>query len=227
MFRFTSCLVIGVVLLTVGQSMAATVASQWTVEDGGNGHWYEPVASGDGISWGDARAEAIARGGDLATITSAAENVFVYSLVDSREFWDSVDSLGPWLGGYQDPLASDPAENWHWVTGESWDFTSWARSEPNDWGKEEDRLMFYWRKFTTDTPVWNDQDGARRINGFVIEYVPEPSSLALLAMGAVGILAYGWQRWRRRVPVIRAEDGLVCHCLAQAVLSRASKRGRS
>ena len=46
---------------------------QWSVESGGNGHWYEAVYTGSPtsyISWDDAKAGAEAPGGYLACITS-------------------------------------------------------------------------------------------------------------------------------------------------------------
>jgi hypothetical protein len=33
-------------------------------------------------------------------------------------------------------------------------------------------------------------------HGFVIQLVPEPSTLALMAGGLCGLLAYAWRRWK-------------------------------
>ena len=46
-----------------------------------NGHWY--AINDHAVSWTQARAEALAAGGYLATVTSSAENVFVASLLSS------------------------------------------------------------------------------------------------------------------------------------------------
>jgi len=54
---------------------------QWS----GNGHWYEAIPAS--IAWTDAKAAAEAKGGYLATITSAAENTFVAGIVASSEYW--------------------------------------------------------------------------------------------------------------------------------------------
>jgi len=47
----------------------------WTVESGGNGHYYEYVSTGK--PWPEARQDALARRGYLATITSPEENAFI------------------------------------------------------------------------------------------------------------------------------------------------------
>ena len=62
------------------QSAFAEEAIQWTKADGGNGHWYalDPT---DGISWTDARAVALESGGDLASMSSEAENLAIHDLL--------------------------------------------------------------------------------------------------------------------------------------------------
>ena len=55
---------------------------QWPGSAGGNDHSYEAVLATSGITWDNAYSAAEARGGYLATITSAAENEFVFSLRD-------------------------------------------------------------------------------------------------------------------------------------------------
>ena len=61
-------------------------------------------------------AEAVKRGGYLATITSAEENAFVFALIrDNPALWahrPSGNSFGPWIGGYQPAGSSEPADGW-------------------------------------------------------------------------------------------------------------------
>ena len=72
-------------LLSTGilNSIAVSGPVQWKIADGGNDHWYEVFAVPDSINWTDAKAAAEAIGSDshLATITSAEENEFIFSLV--------------------------------------------------------------------------------------------------------------------------------------------------
>jgi len=56
--------------------------AMWSESNGGNGHWYELVSTS--VSWEEANAEAQARGGYLATITSAEENAYVMGLAPAN-----------------------------------------------------------------------------------------------------------------------------------------------
>src|SRR4030042_2151515 len=96
-----------------------------------NGHCYEAVLA-PGVSWDQAQAQCVARGGHLVTITSAEENAFVFSLVSGNaSFWflDAFgNGLGPWLGGYQISGSVGPAGGWGGVTGEAfYASTNWGR----------------------------------------------------------------------------------------------------
>ena len=142
-------LVVQASFLALASAAVGQQAIQWRVEIGGNGHWYaaDPVSRG----WAAAQAAARARGGHLATMTSAAETAFV---VASQGVL-AVDR--PWLGGFQDlnaPHYAEPAGGWRWVTGEPWDYTQWGVAEPNDAGNE------HWLHFDVPTGLWNDHAGS-------------------------------------------------------------------
>ena len=84
---------------------------QWKAADGGNDHWYEHVSAG--ATWTAANTAATARGGYLATVTSAAENTFVNGFLPP--------TVEAWVGGYQDRSGltfSEPLGGWRWVTSE-------------------------------------------------------------------------------------------------------------
>jgi lectin-like protein/uncharacterized protein DUF922 len=124
----------------------------------GNGHCYEAVPAA-GISWTDAQAACAARGGHLATISSAEEDAFIIALIaNNPDFWfvDGFNNgLGPWIGGFQPGGSTEPAGGWTWVTGEPWAYTNWASGEPNNCCGGQDRLRYF--KANNTLPVrWDD-----------------------------------------------------------------------
>ncbi len=152
----------------------------WPCALGGNDHRYQAFQRPAGVTWAQANDVAIALGGHLATLTSAAENAFAYSLVGGNQaFWaaqaNNADQLGPWLGGTQAPGSSEPAGGWGWVTGEPFAYSNWAFGEPNNVnGGTEDRLQF----FGSGVPAantWNDYPAAFTARGFIVEFPPCPA----------------------------------------------------
>jgi hypothetical protein len=76
-------------------------------------------------------------GGHLASITSAAENAFVYSLVSpDPTLWvlegATGNGIGPWLGAFQPPGSPEPGGGYQWVDGEPFVYTNWAPWEPSN-----------------------------------------------------------------------------------------------
>ena len=166
-----------------------------------NGHYYERVdcPAMTGCTWAVAKASAEARSyggvqGYLATITSAAEENFI------------VGNLGPyaslihhWIGGYQSPGSVEPGGGWTWVTGETWNWTAWKPdgNPDNRWGSHgvfggspsgsDEEALCFWDDPSL-VPLWNDADEFAELKGYVVEYVPEPVTLSLLAAGLGGLL---------------------------------------
>lgn len=168
------------------------VLMQWSSTVGGNGHFYEVVRVPSGINWFQANTSATSSGGYLATITSAKENSFVYSILDyNRDFTGDWD-WGPWLGGYQPAGSAEPYGGWRWVTGEPFTYTNWKPGNPDNSGGIENYLHFL------QGPQWNDiaPNGAFNtipLQGYIVEYnIPEPATLLFLGLGALSVL-------RRRV----------------------------
>ena len=149
----------------------------------GNGHFYQFVGA-PGDTWFQARDAAAASTylglkGYLATLTSASENAFVAS---------KVQSIG-WLGGSDSVDPTDPnsaiGPTWSWVTGPEagqafWNglstslggsavpgaYSNWAPGEPNNTNNGTER---YTHIFPNGT--WNDyayNNGT--IQGYVVEY---------------------------------------------------------
>jgi hypothetical protein len=92
----------------------------FTSQQNYNGHSYYR-STGNAI-WTVARQNCINMGGHLVTVTTAAENSFIFGL------WPS-----GWIG-----LTDEVVEGvWQWVTGEPYSYTSWNPGEPNNAGNED------------------------------------------------------------------------------------------
>jgi uncharacterized delta-60 repeat protein len=162
-------------LITIGSVSQAprSDAIEWTTASGGNGHFFEHIP--DFMSWDDAQAYAIARGGYLATVTSEAEDNFIYDMLPIGEGGSS-SKVEPFLGGYQDLTADDysePLGGWRWVSGEAWSYEDWDADagDPNNASGLEHKL-FYVRQGGR----WGDSAGLR---SFVIEYDTQPYDRSL------------------------------------------------
>ncbi len=98
-------------------------------------------------SFDGAKSYCESLGGYLATITSTAEQSFVYNNLVSginMEFQEC------WIGGFQTACTPEPSCGWQWVTGETWGFTNWGESEPNNVGGIEDSVLMI------GGGAWND-----------------------------------------------------------------------
>ncbi len=163
----------------------------------GNGHSYEVITGDSTLSWDEARALAESMGGHLATITSAEENAFLADLVAT---YGTGNLERYWLGGYQTDPGTDvcePASCWAWVTGEEWVYENWEVDEPNNGVNGTQHYLHFWR-----TPgMWDDMENRDVMDSFVIEYsVPEPTTLALMGLGLLG-LAFMRSRRTKRVRI--------------------------
>jgi hypothetical protein len=144
---------------------------RWEISTGGNGHYYKAMPGTNGLTWTAADLLARLQGGYLATVTSAAENDFVFRLVTAPEFFPG--GKGPALGGYQLDRAPEPDGGWCWVGGEPWNYRRWHATEPNN-GRlrdgTEDRLQFYSGAPGTPASTWNDINrDDTQVGGYVIE----------------------------------------------------------
>ena len=112
-------------------------------------HRYEVVRAD--ITWTDAKAACEAKGGHLATITSAEEFDTIVSLA-KREGIEFV-----WLGG-QTASGSTP-NNGEWITGEPFTFSRWYEGEPShqDVDGTPEQYIELWHVKATDEWSMNDE----------------------------------------------------------------------
>src|SRR5665213_2445042 len=190
------------------------VATGWT-QWNGNGHWYKAVLT-NGLTWDQSDQIAHNEGGYLATITSAAENDFVFSLINSPSFFGNWfgGGDGPAIGGVQTNGAIEPAGGWTWETGEPWVYTNWLAGQPdnNAASSGNENRLYYWSS-TTGTPAntWNDFPEnqslspssyvVERDSGFGLYYLPEQDISALDGQSAFGT-------WQLEIQDDRAGAGL-------------------
>jgi hypothetical protein len=180
------CLAVAVVPgLVFGNPIAPLDACDGIVEF--DGRHYELVAH-NGISWESASDIAAGKkfdgvDGHLATITSAAEDVFVESLRKCART-RTTNKLGReavWVGGIQQLQAAEPGGGWEWVNNEGpistpdfplSSYSNWLTNpdgspkEPNNTNNNEQHLTVgHTGKFG-----WNDEGNLGNIGGYVIEY---------------------------------------------------------
>lgn len=190
-------------LLLVGQCGGAAIVEatpanpwvKWEAASGGNDHWYRAVRVTTLVSWTEAFANAPSLGGYLASITSAAENAFVFSLVSSPEFFNG--EKGATFGAYQPAGSSEPGGGWTWVNGEPWSYVNWTGGQPdNGGGGPAEDIAHFW-----NGPGWNDHlKDAAQFRSFVIERETQPvlatfdiSKDFSIASNPNGVWSYGWK----------------------------------
>jgi len=110
-----------------------------------NGHSY--YRSTGTATWTTARSNCVSMGGYLVTITTAAEQSFIFNI------WPS-----GWIG-----LTDEVTEGtWRWVTGETYSYKNWNNGEPNNSGNE-DYVQF------VSNGKWNDLNNNSSL-AYVLEF---------------------------------------------------------
>src|SRR5262245_59674319 len=92
---------LGAIVSIVFSSTAHAQWVTWPVSAGGNGHSYLAVPGTPGLTWTIASNAAVLQGGTLATITSPAEDAFVFNLINAPQFFTAANGSGPAIGGFQ------------------------------------------------------------------------------------------------------------------------------
>ncbi|MBF0344872.1 MAG: PKD domain-containing protein, partial [Nitrospirae bacterium] len=136
----------------------------------GNNHTYQRIDKQ--MTWPDAKVYCENLGGYLATVTSDSENKFLIDKLLPADFFDSTNN-SCWLGATD----VETEGTWKWVTGEKWDFTSWAFGEPNNEGGNENCLLYY-SKYGHIYNLWND-GSCSNAHLLICEWNPTPTQVKL------------------------------------------------
>jgi len=146
-----------ILCMSVMISYGTVFADSLVIKNPSTGQSYQRIDAE--IPWDSAKTECESLLGYLATITSQAENDFVYNNlgVDNWDFW-----LGATDGG---------VDIWEWVTGEPWVYTNWGTGQPNNYGGQQGCLSFWYQ----EASKWNDQtaDPPRPNWGYICEWDAE------------------------------------------------------
>lgn len=114
-------------------------------------------------TWPKAKFFCASKGGYLSTITSQAENDWVWSKFGVSPA-DYIGYIGFWLGGND----SATEGQWTWITGESWSYTNWSPSNPNNDGIQNYLAMWDGKYDDSFAGSWDDGSGH-----FVASYLCE------------------------------------------------------
>jgi predicted outer membrane repeat protein len=128
---------------------------QWTIEEGGNDHWYAIVVSG-AICWDEANTEALADGAYLLSVTT----------VDELAWWLSTfagTGQEPLIGLHQLAGSAEPSDGWEWSNGEGDTLQNWASGTPDDATGESNVAQLF------STGYWDDVLGCGATS-YAIEY---------------------------------------------------------
>lgn len=107
-------------------------------------------------TWAEAEAACKARGGHLATSTSADKNAFLTNMAGSTRVW---------LGGTDEGTEG----TWRWITGEEWGYTSWGAGQPDNAGGAEHYLELNYGTIGK----WNDISATANLS-YICECEYEP-----------------------------------------------------
>ena len=108
----------------IASAASAQTVVEWKVSEGGNGHWYAIIPSppDDADLLGRIRSRIRGMGADLVSISSGAENQFVFDLGNS-----GFPRCRLVLGGF----ASGNPQIWSWIDGTPWSYDAWQSGEPD------------------------------------------------------------------------------------------------
>ena len=130
------------------------------------------------LSWTSASAQCEANSGHLASVPDRETEDFLVGLAKNYSgptgsschhgLWPGLNFSGLtrslWLGGFREDAGKNGRwEEWQWHDGSPWNYTNWARGEPNNAGGREHHLELRW-----DQKSWNDEH-QKKLIGYICQ----------------------------------------------------------
>jgi hypothetical protein len=153
-------------------------------------HFYETISSSG--NWSSAKSKAALRSyygkvGYLATMQSAAENNFIWKIMNSAAWMGASDDfaqINAAVGSTKYANQSASEQKWTWVTGPeagtqfsnhrtkiSGQYSNWNGGEPNNSGRSEHVGQFY----SSNGGRWNDLNISGSLSNYLVEYGGMPN----------------------------------------------------
>jgi autotransporter-associated beta strand protein len=120
------------------------------------------------FTWHQAKADAEASGGHLATISNAAEWTELFTQLSNAGHAGKT----AWLGAYQPDGSSEPGGGWTWLGGEPVVFEKWRSQKPSEKvaSTTEQYAQQYLFGTISSTGNWdNSENAAAAMGGYVLE----------------------------------------------------------
>jgi hypothetical protein len=130
------------------------------------------------FTWQEAKADAEAKGGHLATVTSSQEMSQLSQFLRNYEDESGIRP-SPWIGGFE---AGSPLD-WRWVTGEPFSYENWyvGLTTVNPPGDDEIYLTY-------GSGGWEFKPinrNAIRLPNYILEIIPQNPAPPLVQLGAL------------------------------------------
>ena len=159
-----------------------------------NGHYY--TLTTESKNWQEAEAEAVAAGGNLVSITDAAEQAFI----ETTFLTGSNDRSIYWIGATDQTVEG----TFVWTNGDPFGpYTNWNPGEPNNCscvpgGEDYATINWHYGRFESLVKgTWNDTSLTglpfeSRVTQGIIEFdtkpVPEPATLFMIGLGGAVLI---------------------------------------
>jgi hypothetical protein len=181
--------VLTLLFMSVASSSLHGGIASGPVVDAANGHTYYLLTPD---TWTNSEAEAVALGGNLATVRNQAENTFILTTFGSIANADL--AIGLWDPTPNDGTGAMHAADFVWISGDPSSYRHWGSGEPSDdpgqpTGEHYTAIIVP-PHGSVVAGDWNDETnvGSGTLDWGVVEILPEPTGFVLLAFAMMPLL---------------------------------------